>query len=66
MGKPTKAQLEFIATIEDAAPEPFTGTTKREASAYIDKYLPRLRAAEDLEGKLIAILHEDAGDRLPY
>lgn len=37
MCKPTEKQLEFIEEIQNFISEEFTGTTKQEASDYIDR-----------------------------
>ena len=37
--KPTYKQLNFIKELEDEFGEKFTGTTKGEASNYIDKWI---------------------------
>lgn len=41
--KPTKRQLSLIQDIEAEFGEKFTGTTKKEASDYIDKWLEYAR-----------------------
>lgn len=37
MSEPTKTQLDYIRDIEEYVEEPFSGTTKNEASEYIER-----------------------------
>lgn len=65
--EPTQKQLDFIAAIQDAVGVEFAGTTKQEASAYIDANIGRfndIRNIErDLDGAVMESLHGDWGCR---
>lgn len=49
MSEPTQRQLDFIEYIEGETGVEFTGSTKEEASVYIDENLDYLRALEAAE-----------------
>lgn len=45
MSRPTDRQLVFIAAIEEFVDEKFSGTTKEDASEYIDRNIEEYRLA---------------------
>ena len=43
MNRPTDRQLDFISVIEEFVDEKFVGTTKEDASEYIDRNIEEYR-----------------------
>lgn len=62
--KPTYKQLNYIKELEDEYGCSFTGTTKGEASDFINTWAEHDRKRRELDGFYQECLHGEAGDRI--